>query len=98
MFEAQPRLTEVAQIAESLKAGLEPCRAYRNVKDVRVKGAIGVVELDRIDDIGALQNRFVEAGVWIRPFRNIVYLTPSFTVGEGDLATLTGAIRKVLAA
>ena len=98
LFEAQPRLTEVAQIAESLKAGLEPCRAYRNVKDVRVKGAIGVVELDRIDDIGALQNRFVEAGVWIRPFRNIVYLTPSFTVGEGDLATLTGAIRKVLAA
>ena len=67
-----------------------------HVRDVRVKGAIGVVELDRIDDLGELKRRFVEAGVFVRPFRNIVYLTPAFTIGEDDLHRLTGAVVSVL--
>ena len=66
------------------------------MRDVRVMGAIGVVELDRIDDINALKARFVEAGVWVRPFRTIVYLTPAFTIGAEDLAVLTGAVVGVL--
>ena len=66
------------------------------MKDVRVKGAIGVVELDHTPDLDALRRRFVAEGVWIRPFGNIVYLTPSFTIGAEDLATLTGAICRVL--
>jgi adenosylmethionine-8-amino-7-oxononanoate aminotransferase len=61
-----------------------------------VRGAIGVVELARIDNLNALKRRFVEAGVWVRPFRNIVYLTPALTIGEDDLATLTSAVFKVL--
>ncbi|MGB6700154.1 MAG: aminotransferase class III-fold pyridoxal phosphate-dependent enzyme, partial [Methylocella sp.] len=75
---------------------LEPARAMPHVRDVRVKGAIGVVELDRIDDIGALRHRFIAAGVFVRPIRNIVYLTPAFTIGEEDLHHLTGAVISVL--
>ena len=55
----------------ALSQGLAPCRGLPGVKDVRVKGAIGVVELDRIDNLNALRQRFVEEGVFIRPFGNV---------------------------
>ena len=61
-----------------------------------VKGAIGVVELDRIPDLDRLRRRFVEAGVWIRPFGRIVYLTPAFTISAEDLSRLTTAVVQVL--
>ena len=67
------------------------------VADVRVKGAIGVVELLRAPDADALRRRFVAEGVWLRPFGRIVYLTPAFTIAEDELAQLTGAITRVLA-
>jgi adenosylmethionine-8-amino-7-oxononanoate aminotransferase len=57
-----------------------------------VKGAIGVVELDRIDDLDAMRWRFIDAGVFIRPFGSVVYLTPAFTIAETELDTLTGAV------
>ncbi len=63
---------------------------------MRVRGAIGVVELERIEDMNTLKRRLVDAGVWVRPFRNIVYLTPALTIGDADLATLTSAIHSVL--
>jgi adenosylmethionine-8-amino-7-oxononanoate aminotransferase len=62
-----------------------------------VMGAIGVVELERIDDLDALRARFVEEGVFIRPFGNVVYLTPSFAIAPDELTTLTDAIAKVIA-
>jgi adenosylmethionine---8-amino-7-oxononanoate aminotransferase len=96
LFESEPRLAQVAAIEAALVRGLEPTRDLPHVRDVRVKGAIGVVELDRIDDLGALKRRFVEAGVFVRPFRNIVYLTPAFTIGEEDLNRLTGAVVAIL--
>ncbi|SFK54438.1 adenosylmethionine--8-amino-7-oxononanoate transaminase [Methylocapsa palsarum] len=96
LFEREPRLKQVARIAAALEAGLEPCRDLPRVRDVRVKGAIGVVELERIADLNDLKRRFVEAGVFVRPFGNVVYLTPAFTIGEADLASLTGAIVRVL--
>jgi adenosylmethionine-8-amino-7-oxononanoate aminotransferase len=95
LFEREPRLAQVAQIAAALERGLAPCRGVRGVKDVRVKGAIGVVELDRIGDLDRLRVRFVEEGTFIRPFGSIVYLTPAFTIAEHELATLTGAIVRV---
>src|SRR5262249_4539867 len=79
----------------ALEHGLAPCRGLPGVKDVRVKGAIGVVELDRIDDLEVLRARFVEEGVFVRPFGSIVYLTPAFTIGEDELAKLTRAVTKV---
>ena len=96
LFEREARLDQVAGIDGQLRHGLEPCRALPGVKDVRVKGAIGVVELDRIEDLDALRQRFIAEGVFIRPFGSIVYLTPAFTISEEDLSTLTEAVRCVL--
>jgi adenosylmethionine-8-amino-7-oxononanoate aminotransferase len=96
LFEREPRLAQVAQIGNALERWLSPCRLLPSVKDVRVKGAIGVVELVRIADLEGLRARFIEEGVFIRPIGSIVYLTPAFTIGEADLAALTSAIVKVL--
>jgi len=63
---------------------------------VRIKGAIGVVEMERIADLNALRARFVAAGVFIRPFENVIYLTPAFTIDPADLDTLTRAIVTVV--
>jgi adenosylmethionine-8-amino-7-oxononanoate aminotransferase len=98
LFAREDRLGQVAAIEAALARDLEPCRKISGVRDVRVKGAIGVVELDRIHDRAALRRRFLDEGVWIRPFGDIVYLTPSFTIGEDELVRLTGAIRRVLVA
>ncbi|MBV8110032.1 MAG: aminotransferase class III-fold pyridoxal phosphate-dependent enzyme, partial [Hyphomicrobiales bacterium] len=96
LFEREPRLRQVADIAAALEHGLGPCRGLPGVKDVRVKGAIGVVELDRIDDLEAMRARFVEQGVFVRPFGCVIYLTPAFTIGEDELARLTAAVTKVV--
>lgn len=98
VFENEPRLDQVAAISKTLGEGLAPCHALPGVVDVRVKGAIGVVELERIENVDALKRAFVDAGVWIRPFGRIVYLTPAFTIEEDDLRKLTSAIVSVLSA
>jgi adenosylmethionine-8-amino-7-oxononanoate aminotransferase len=97
LLEREPRGAQVAKIAEALKTGLEPCRGLPGVTDVRIKGTVGVVELDRIEDLNALRQRFIAEGVFVRPFGNIVYLTPAFTIAEDELAALTAAIRRVVA-
>ena len=96
LFEREPRLREVADIALALEHGLAPCRGIPGVKDVRVKGAIGVVEFERIDDVEGLRARFVAEGVFVRPFGSIVYLTPAFTIGAEELAKLTDTVVNVL--
>jgi adenosylmethionine---8-amino-7-oxononanoate aminotransferase len=96
LFEREPRLRQVADIAIALERGLAPCRDFPNVKDVRVKGAIGVVELDRIDDLDSLRTQFIEQGVFIRPIGNVIYLTPAFTISSDELKTLTDAIVKTV--
>lgn len=96
LFEREPRLRQVADIAIALERGLAPCREFPNVKDVRVKGAIGVVELDCIDDLDALRIQFIEQGVFIRPIGNVIYLTPAFTISFDELKTLTDAIVKTV--
>jgi adenosylmethionine---8-amino-7-oxononanoate aminotransferase len=98
LFEREPRLPQVAAIAAALERGLAPCCALPGVRDVRVRGAIGVVELDHIADLEGLRARFIEAGVFVRPFGSIVYLTPAFMISGEELATLTAAVVKVLEA
>jgi len=97
LFAREPRLGQVAKIEALLRAGLEPCRKLAGVKEVRVKGGIGVVELDRIENINKLRQRFIDEGVFVRPFGSIVYLTPAFTIAEEDLARLTSTVARVLA-
>ena len=96
LFEREPRLDQVKQIAAALTQCLEPFRGMPGVKDVRVRGAIGVVEFERIAELDALRARFVDEGVFIRPFGNVVYLTPSFTIEPGELSKLTDAIAKAM--
>jgi adenosylmethionine-8-amino-7-oxononanoate aminotransferase len=97
LFEREPRLAQIAHIGAVLAKGLAPCRDLPRVRDVRAKGAIGVVELDRINDLDGLRARFIEEGVFVRPFGRIVYLTPAFTITADELETLIGAIRRVVA-
>jgi adenosylmethionine-8-amino-7-oxononanoate aminotransferase len=98
LFETGGWKADVARIEAGLRAGLEPCRAAAGVVDVRVKGAIGVVEFDGPIAVGALSQRFAELGVWIRPMLNLIYLTPPFVITDAELAMLTGAIRAVAGA
>ena len=96
LFEREPRLRQVAAIAAQLEHGLAPRRQLPGVKDVRIMGAIGVVEMERIADLNALRARFVDEGVFIRPFGNVIYLTPAFTISAGELTQLTDAINRVI--
>jgi adenosylmethionine-8-amino-7-oxononanoate aminotransferase len=96
LFAAEPRLTQVAAIEAQLVAGLAACRDLPGVRDVRVKGAIGVVELRQSPNLEALRSRFVRHGVWVRPFGNVVYLMPPLVIGAEDLSLLMIAVRDVL--
>ncbi|MBB1593839.1 adenosylmethionine--8-amino-7-oxononanoate transaminase [Achromobacter sp. UMC46] len=96
LFESEPRLAQAQALSTALAAGLAPCRDLPWVRDVRVLGAIGVVELDGIADREALKRRLVEAGVWVRPFGNVVYLTPALTIADDELAALMRAVVDVL--
>ena len=97
LFAREPRLEQVAAIEARLADGLEDLRGCRGVSDVRVKGAIGVVELDRQPDLDRLRMRFVEEGVWVRPFGNVVYLMPAFVIAEAELDALIRAVGTVVA-
>ena len=96
IFRDEPVLERVKRIEGHLSQSLEQFRGLPGVVDVRVKGAIGVIQMKNISDPAKLRAQFAEAGVWVRPFGDIIYLTPSFTVESHELAALTQAIDKVL--
>ncbi len=96
LFEREPRLQQVVAIEAQLRVELEPCRDLPGVADVRIKGAIGAVELAGAIDLNTMRRRFAELGVWVRPFGNVVYLMPPFVITPDELRTLTAAIRTVL--
>lgn len=94
---ASPWRENVARIEAAIREGLAPCRRSPRVADVRVLGAIGVVEMREPVDVRDLSRRFVERGVWLRPFRNLVYAMPPFVVTDAELATILRAMREVAA-
>ncbi len=94
----QPWRERVAEIEAGLAAGLAPALALRGVVDVRVLGAIGVVELDEPVDMAVVQPAFVDAGVWIRPFGRLVYTMPPYVVEPAQLERITHAICEVIGA
>ncbi|WP_024803823.1 adenosylmethionine--8-amino-7-oxononanoate transaminase [Nocardia sp. BMG51109] len=83
---------EVAGIEAGLKAGLAPAQDIPGVTEVRVLGAIGVVELDRPVDMRKATHAAVEAGVWLRPFRNLVYTMPPFISSPEDVRRITAGV------
>jgi adenosylmethionine-8-amino-7-oxononanoate aminotransferase len=96
LFASEPRLAQVAAIEAQLERELEACRGLNGVREVRVEGAIGVVQLNREPKLEPLRARFVRHGVWVRPFGDVVYLMPPFVIGQRDLAILTTAVHDVL--
>ena len=89
LFDQEPRLDQVKAIETQLIKELEPARELPAVKDVRVCGSIGVIETTGLGDVNLLKKRFVEAGVWIRPFGNIIYTIPPYIIGQKDLTQIT---------
>jgi len=83
---------KVNSIEKQLKKEIPPIANSLSVKDVRVLGAIGVVEMNEPVDVPAAQKFFVEHGVWIRPFRTLIYIMPPYVVSEEDLNILTSVI------
>jgi adenosylmethionine-8-amino-7-oxononanoate aminotransferase len=83
---------DVARIEQGLREGLAPARALPGVAEVRVLGAIGVVQMEREVDVAAATAAAVEQGVWLRPFRDLIYTMPSYPLNDGDLQRVTSAL------
>jgi len=88
--------SSVLRLEAGLRQGLEPCRESISVADVRVLGAIGVVELHKPVDMAVIQKQFVDKGVWVRPFGRLVYLMPPFIMLDEELRLLTDAVCDVV--
>ena len=88
--------SQVTRLEKGLNKGLAPARDISGVKDVRVLGAIGVIELDQPVDMKALQPACVEKGIWVRPFAQNFYVMPPFVMSDTDLATLTSKMLEAL--
>ena len=96
LFKNQPRLEQVKTIERDLKKGLEVCKHMNIVVDVRIKGALGVIQVKEMHNLNWLRKRFVEEGVWIRPFLDVIYLMPSFIISNNDLNKLMNAIISII--
>lgn len=85
----------VQEIEHGLRAGLEPAAELSNVVDVRVLGAVGVLELDRDVDLRVATPAAIEHGVWLRPFRNLVYVMPPYICTAEEIGQITSAMTEV---
>ncbi|MDI5940723.1 aminotransferase class III-fold pyridoxal phosphate-dependent enzyme, partial [Micromonospora sp. DH15] len=89
---------EVSRVGAALRAGLEPLRGAPGVTDVRVLGAIGVVQLDHEVDLAAATAAAVDRGVWLRPFRDLVYAMPPYVADDADVARIAAGMAAAVAA
>jgi adenosylmethionine-8-amino-7-oxononanoate aminotransferase len=87
--------SRIAQISAGLTAGLEPARALPGVTDVRVCGAIGVIECDRPVDLAVATPAALDRGVWLRPFRNLIYAMPPYICPPEEIAQITSAMVEI---
>jgi adenosylmethionine---8-amino-7-oxononanoate aminotransferase len=88
----------VGTIQAGLRAGLEPARELPGVADVRVLGAIGVVQLERAVDVARATAAAVAAGVWLRPFRDLIYTMPPYVIESDELERVTDAVLEAVRA
>ncbi len=83
---------QLRAMALQLRSELEPAACLPGVNDVRILGGIGVIEMKAPVNVAALQQLFVEHGVWIRPFGNLIYIMPPYVIEPDDLSRLTAAM------
>lgn len=96
LFEREPRLEQARAIENRLTEGLADLRGLPGVADVRVLGAVGCVQFANTPDLAALKERLVARGVWVRPFGDILYLTPALSIEVGDLTRLIEAVTETV--
>ncbi len=96
LFDSEPRLRQVATIEAQLKRDLAPLTSLPGVVDIRIKGAIGAIEVADLHNLDWLKAQFVAAGIWLRPFGNVIYTMPPFTITPDELSAITGAISDIL--
>ncbi len=97
LFESEPRLHQVDAIEKRMTERLKACEGFKGVVDVRIKGAVGVVQMKAKGfDKEDLRARFIARGVWVRPFKDIVYLAPPFTISPEELDSLCDAVEHVI--
>lgn len=97
LFEREPRLAQAEALEQKLWDGLRPFRNFSGVVDVRVKGAIGVIEMDSdAENNQILRQEFIARGVWLRPFGNVLYLMPPLTIDDAELDKIFSAIGAVV--
>jgi adenosylmethionine-8-amino-7-oxononanoate aminotransferase len=93
---SSPWKSRILNIEKQLKKELSRCASLGCVNDVRILGAIGVVETKYSVNLPIIQKLFVENNVWIRPFGNLIYLMPPYIINENELGQLTSSIYKIL--
>ncbi|MDA0918415.1 MAG: adenosylmethionine--8-amino-7-oxononanoate transaminase [Planctomycetota bacterium] len=96
LFETEPRLERALAIERELAELLAPCRNLHGVVDVRSKGAVGVIQVNRLHHVERLRSRLVEEGVWLRPFSDMIYMTPALSITPEELQTLCEATVRVV--
>jgi len=92
---AGPWRQRVAGIEAQLRRELVPCQTSQRVADVRVKGAIGVIEMQAPIDVARMQEALIARGVWLRPFGRLLYTMPPFVISGDDLQQVTAAMRSM---
>ena len=91
-----PWQARIQSITQHMHTELVECRTWPQVADVRTLGAIGVVELRQAVDLRDVQGKFVEQGVWVRPFGRLVYIMPPFVIDRADLSLLIKGMKAVI--
>ena len=100
LFAREPRVAQAETLETALWEGLRGYKSYDGVQDVRVKGAIGVIEFKEgvmtADRVREMRTKSVEYGAWLRPFGDVLYLMPPLVMTESELAVVLGAVRAVI--
>ena len=96
LFETEPRLQQASAIEKQLERELTPLAHVPGVVEIRVKGAVGAVQVFDLHNLDWLKAQFVDAGVWLRPFGNVIYTMPPLTVTPSELTSITSAMAEIL--
>lgn len=96
LLDSQDMNTRVEQLESTMKQLLAPAKEFDTVKEVRVLGSIGVIEMNEPVDMAKFQARCVEEGVWIRPFGRLVYIMPPYVISDKDLKKLCQTMLKLV--